>query len=104
MVGAAIFTGLAGAVGAVLFRLLIRSVQGLAFGGAEGFEAMLEEGLLAEASDPLEHVEDMPGWRKILIPAVGGLLVGPLIYFFAREARGHGIPEVMKAVADPRRQ
>ena len=29
----------------------------------------------------------------------GGLIVGPLIYFFAREAKGHGVPEVMEAVA-----
>ncbi len=35
----------------------------------------------------------------ILIPALGGLIVGPLIYFFAREAKGHGVPEVMIAVA-----
>lgn len=35
----------------------------------------------------------------ILIPAVGGLFFGPLIYFFAREAKGHGVPEVMEAVA-----
>ena len=26
-------------------------------------------------------------------------MVGPLIYFFAREAKGHGVPEVMEAVA-----
>jgi CIC family chloride channel protein len=30
---------------------------------------------------------------------LGGLLVGPLVYFFAREAKGHGVPEVMAAVA-----
>ena len=35
----------------------------------------------------------------ICIPAIGGLLFGPLIYFFAREAKGHGVPEVMLAVA-----
>jgi Trk K+ transport system NAD-binding subunit len=34
-----------------------------------------------------------------LIPALGGLVVGPLIYFFARETKGHGVPEVMAAVA-----
>lgn len=28
----------------------------------------------------------------------GGLVVGPLIYFLAREAKGHGVPEVMEAV------
>ncbi|MEA1962183.1 MAG: chloride channel protein [Bacillota bacterium] len=36
----------------------------------------------------------------ILVPAIGGLLVGPIIYFFAREAKGHGVPEVMAAVAE----
>jgi CIC family chloride channel protein len=35
-----------------------------------------------------------------VIPAIGGLLYGPLIYNWAREARGHGVPEVMVAVAD----
>ncbi|MFC1910931.1 chloride channel protein, partial [Chloroflexota bacterium] len=31
--------------------------------------------------------------------AIGGLLVGALIYFLAREAKGHGVPEVIEAVA-----
>jgi CIC family chloride channel protein len=31
---------------------------------------------------------------------LGGLIYGPLIYRFAREARGHGVPEVMLAVAE----
>lgn len=34
----------------------------------------------------------------VLAPAVGGLLYGPLVQRFAREARGHGVPEVMYAV------
>ncbi len=36
----------------------------------------------------------------ILVPALGGLLVGPIVYFLAREAKGHGVPEVMLAVAE----
>ena len=32
-------------------------------------------------------------------PSLGGAVVGPVIYFFAREAKGHGVPEVMNAVA-----
>ena len=36
----------------------------------------------------------------LVVPVVGGLLYGPLIQRFAREARGHGVPEVMLAVAE----
>ena len=36
----------------------------------------------------------------VVAPAVGGLLYGPLIARFAPEARGHGVPEVMLAVAE----
>ena len=35
----------------------------------------------------------------ILIPAIGGIIVGLLVYLFANEAKGHGVPEVMLAVA-----
>ncbi|MFZ5828262.1 MAG: chloride channel protein [Bacillota bacterium] len=31
--------------------------------------------------------------------ALGGLIVGLMVYFFAREAKGHGVPEVMAAIA-----
>lgn len=99
MVAAAIAVGLAGALGAVLFRLLIRTVQAIAFGGMDGLQVMASEGLLAEAHDPLAATLALPWYWRLAIPAVGGLIVGPLIYFFAREARGHGVPEVMKAVA-----
>jgi CIC family chloride channel protein len=35
----------------------------------------------------------------ILLPCGGALLVGCITYFFAREAKGHGVPEVMDAIA-----
>jgi CIC family chloride channel protein len=35
----------------------------------------------------------------VLLPALGGLVVGPLIERFAKEAKGHGVPEVMTALA-----
>ena len=98
-VGVAIVCGLAGALGAVVFRLLIRTFQGLFFEGTEGVAAVLEEGVLAEAGDPRDIAKDIDTWRLVLIPAVGGLIVTPLVWFFAREARGHGVPEVMEAVA-----
>ena len=38
-------------------------------------------------------------WFVVLAPVVGGLIYGPLVSRFAPEARGHGVPEVMFAVA-----
>lgn len=35
----------------------------------------------------------------VLLPAIGGLLAGPLIERFAKEAKGHGVPEVMTALS-----
>lgn len=35
----------------------------------------------------------------VLAPVIGGLMYGPLVHRFAREARGHGVPEVMYAIS-----
>ena len=99
MVMVAIACGLAGAAGAVGFRFLIRLFSAIFFEGTAGFANLIEEGVFAEASDPLAAAQSLAWYWRLLIPAAGGLVVGPLIYFFAREAKGHGVPEVMAAVA-----
>jgi len=99
MVMVAVACGLAGAFGAVVFRFLIRFFQTLFFEGSAGLEEFFEQGVLAEASDPLESARQIAWYWRIAVPALGGLLVGPLIYYLAREAKGHGVPEVMAAVA-----
>ncbi|WP_344439016.1 chloride channel protein [Kitasatospora nipponensis] len=45
------------------------------------------------------HVPWLGRWFVLLTPVVAGLLYGPLVQRFAKEARGHGVPEVMYAVA-----
>ncbi|MBU0490381.1 MAG: chloride channel protein [Chloroflexi bacterium] len=77
----ALLIGLGAGVGAVIFRWLINTVTWLSF---------------TVAPDVLSF---MGSYYVIIIPAIGGAIVGPLIYFFAREAKGHGVPEVMEAVA-----
>jgi CIC family chloride channel protein len=76
--------GLAGGVGAVGFRYLIDLFQYISY-GAKG--------------NLLEVATATPWYWKMWIPALGGMVVGPLVYFLAREAKGHGVPEVMEAVA-----
>src|ERR1041384_3914081 len=43
----------------------------------------------------------LQGWSRIplviLIPAIGGLIAGAGLYFYAPEARGSGIPQIKKA-------
>jgi CIC family chloride channel protein len=99
MVFVAVACGLAGAFSAVVFRLMIRFVQAVFFHGTEGISALMAEGLLADPGDPLHLARDLSWQWRLAIPTLGGLLVGPLIWFFAREAKGHGVPEVMAAVA-----
>jgi CIC family chloride channel protein len=82
--------GAAAAGFAVLFRWLIR-IFTLLFSGHPDYAAV------PGAAHP-----SLPGlgrWFVVLVPVVAGLLYGPLVHFFAREARGHGVPEVMFAVS-----
>jgi CIC family chloride channel protein len=81
--------GAIGGYGAVGFRKLIAVFTQLGWGG---FTRMEGQGLLAMA-------QAAPFWVKIIIPAVGGFIVGIIVHFFAKEAKGHGVPEVMEAVA-----
>jgi CIC family chloride channel protein len=79
-----VVVGVLGGYGAVGFRWLINFMRTLSYGS--------DANLLAVAAS-------LPWWYLLLVPAAGGLVVGPLIYFFAREAKGHGVPEVMEAVS-----
>ncbi len=45
-----------------------------------------------------EAVASLGRWWIIIIPVVGSLISGPIIAFFASEAKGHGVPEVMQAM------
>jgi CIC family chloride channel protein len=87
----ALLVGAAAGLGAAAFRALIYLCTWL-FTGRETFG---QQGHAASAHTPFLGV-----WFVLLVPIVAGVLYGPLIQRFAREARGHGVPEVMLAVAE----
>lgn len=91
MVNMAVLIGAGAGLGAVGFRWLIFGATWLAT-GHEQFGQMGRVGSL--------HFPWLGLWFLLLIPVAGGLLYGPLIQRFAKEARGHGVPEVMIAVAE----
>ncbi len=81
LIGTAIVVGLGTGLGTVLFIELIGLIQNLLFEGLDTAFPFL-------GRVPL-----------IVAPALGGLLAGPIIAYFAKEAKGHGVPEVMAAIA-----
>ncbi|MFQ6069205.1 MAG: chloride channel protein [Candidatus Aminicenantales bacterium] len=78
----AVFVGTIAGLSSVAFKLMIHFFQKLFW----------------RAPDFLSAVSSQPWILTILIPALGGLIIGPLIYYGAREAKGHGVPEIMEAL------
>jgi chloride channel protein, CIC family len=87
----ALVVGAGSGLGAVVFRYLIYFFTWL----ATGHDEFGQQGRVASA-----HLPWLGPAFFVVIPVVGGLVYGPLIYRYACEARGHGVPEVMLAVAD----
>ncbi len=83
MIIIAIIIGVLAGFGAIGIRALIKGISLISYPGGDNF---------------LQNVLAAPWYLKIIIPVLGGLLVGPIIYFFAPEAKGHGVPEVMQAI------
>ncbi|MFB7632867.1 chloride channel protein [Streptomyces sp. NPDC056149] len=86
----AVVVGAGAGLGSVAFRWLITTFTHLFSGHADYASA-------GGSANP--HVPWLGPFFVVVAPVVGGLLYGPLVDRFAKEARGHGVPEVMLAVA-----
>ncbi|MEU2771743.1 chloride channel protein [Streptomyces sp. NPDC007162] len=86
----AVAVGAGAGAGSIVFRWCIKTFTRL-FSGHADYAAF------PGAVNP--HVPWLGPYFVLLAPVVGGLLYGPLMNRFAKEARGHGVPEVMLAVA-----
>lgn len=69
--------------GAIVFAELINLVQRCALGSTDY---------------PLYVLPTLPWYRVFWVPALGGLLVAPLVYLVSRESQGHGVPQVIESV------
>jgi len=87
----ALIVGAGAGLGAAVFRELIYAFTWL----ATGYTRFGQQGHAPSLNFPALGI-----FFVLVIPVVGGLLYGPLIQRFAKEARGHGVPEVMLAVAE----
>jgi len=78
----AVIVGMIAGIGAVIFRYLIKGINTM----------------FLFSTDPYTFTESNLGYFVILAPMIGGLIVGILVYKFAQEVKGHGVPEVMGAM------
>ena len=76
----AVLVGLGVGLGMAVYQWLLDAVGRLAFGPVQGVFGFLGR------------------YSIIVIPVIGGLIAGPLLHYFARETKGHGVPEVMESV------
>ncbi|MES4891306.1 chloride channel protein [Streptomyces sp. NPDC096012] len=86
----AVVIGAGAGAGSIVFRWCIKTFTHL-FSGHSDYAA--------SPGAANAHVPWLGPYFVLLAPVVGGLLYGPLVNRFAKEARGHGVPEVMLAVA-----
>ena len=83
MIIVAIIIGLLAGFAAIGIRFLIKEISAISFQGPGNI---------------LENILNTSWYWILIIPAIGGMIVGPIIYFLAPEAKGHGVPEVMQAI------
>ncbi|MEC7488729.1 MAG: chloride channel protein [Pseudomonadota bacterium] len=81
----AVFAGTAAAFGAVLFREIISLFQAGTYGAS--LEKM--SGIL----------KDLPDWHIVIVPTLGGLLIGLFVHYCMPGRRGRGVADVIEAAA-----
>jgi len=91
-----VLVGVVAALGASAFYVGLNSVQSLALGGWLGYYPPVA----GSETPPTLGVQFPPTdrwWLVLLVPVVGGLLCGLLVYTFAPEAEGHGTDGMIRA-------
>lgn len=80
----AILIGVGAGYGAILFKFLLKFMQWVFY---------------QDSGEFLSFAGQVPVWMKLTMPILGGVIVGLVVSYFASEAKGHGVPEVMQAIA-----
>ncbi|MFQ5884195.1 MAG: chloride channel protein, partial [Thermoplasmata archaeon] len=91
----AVFIGMAAGLLALAFRYLIWGVHSIAFHGGVPIDEPWRNLIAFDFS--LDSFQAVGPWLLVILP-VGGLIVGLLTTYLAKEAKGHGVPEVMEAM------
>jgi CIC family chloride channel protein len=96
LLGSAVLVGVIAGLGAAAFSLACHVVSYFALGVLAGYHPITPAGEphlpgLAELTNPLRP------WMLLLVPTIGGLICGLIVYTFAPEAEGHGTDAAIAA-------
>jgi CIC family chloride channel protein len=90
------------------FRILLVSILSALIGLLAGVVAYILYSLIAVITNLIFYqqfslklptlTENSLGWLVIIVPAIGGLIVGIMAKYGTEKIKGHGIPEAMEAV------
>jgi len=87
--------GLVSGIGAIIFFLLL---QGSSFFFMDYLVGMRVEETAGEPAIFGHAATELKRWLIVIVPALGGLISGFLVYRFAPEAEGHGTDAAIKSI------
>jgi CIC family chloride channel protein len=97
MLGSAVLIGVVAGLGAIGFYLATRVIERLVLGSLVGYDLPVHPGGETEIAWLPAISGTFYPWLLLVVPTVGGLLSGFLVYTFAPEAEGHGTDAVIDA-------
>ncbi|MCA9189569.1 MAG: chloride channel protein [Pirellulaceae bacterium] len=85
--------GIVAGLGAVAFFFLLQHLQQFMLGHIEGYYPP------PAGDEPALHAMQMPThwWAVVIVPVIGGLVCGMIVYGLAPEAEGHGTDAMVRA-------
>ncbi|MGD0652887.1 MAG: chloride channel protein [Thermoguttaceae bacterium] len=101
LLGLAVLVGIVAGLGAIVFYSATRYVEHYALGMA-GYDPQPRPAGESMSLPPLDH--PFRPWLLLIIPTLGGLASGLLVYSLAPEAEGHGTDAVIAAYHSPQGQ
>jgi CIC family chloride channel protein len=101
LLGAAVLVGVVAGLGAIVFSLACNVVVYFALNRGAGYHPVEPANEHAPSWLP-PFASDLRPWALLLIPTVGGVISGVLVFSIAPEAEGHGTDAVIAAYHNPK--
>ncbi len=80
--------------------IILATLIGIGSGfGAVAFWKLIEYSSWLFFKKGADWFDPLGEYYVIILPAIGGLIIGPAIYYFAREVKGEGPPGIMESIA-----